>query len=89
MKPYRWNSDKDDWLRRERGIGFSDIIDSIESGNLLDDIENPGSNYPHQRMYVVELCGYAVVVPYVECEDEIFLKTAFYSRKAKQKYLSF
>jgi len=41
--------------------------------------ENPG--YPNQKMYVLEIDSFAVIVAYVENEDEIFLKTAFPSRK--------
>jgi len=37
-------------------------------------------------MYVLEIDGYAIIVPYVEKNNEIFLKTAFPSRKYTKKY---
>jgi len=44
--------------------------------------------YPNQRMWVVRLRGYAHLVPFVEAEDEIFLKTIMPSRKATKQFLS-
>ncbi|AAO91568.1 hypothetical protein [Coxiella burnetii] len=38
-------------------------------------------------MYVVELNGYAYLVPFVEEGGKLFLKTAFPSRKATKLYL--
>jgi len=46
--------------------------------------ENPG--YPNQRMYILEIDNYAIIVLYLENDDEIFLKTAFPSRKYTKKY---
>jgi len=55
---------------------------------LLDDISHPNpEQYGDQRMFVVDIENYAYLVPYVEKEDEIFLKTIFPSRKATMKYL--
>ena len=71
-------------LKRERGISFEEIAYLIESGQLIGIEENPG--YPNQRMYVLEINNYAIIVPYVENDDEIFLKTAFPSRKYTKKY---
>ena len=36
---------------------------------------------------VVAMFGYAVLVPYVEDDERVFLKTAYPSRKARKKYL--
>ena len=56
----------------------------IESDHVIGIEENPG--YPNQKMYVLEIDNYAIIVPYVENDDEIFLKTAFPSRKYTKKY---
>ena len=37
-------------------------------------------------MYILEIENYAVIVPFVETDDEIFLKTAFPSRKYTKRY---
>ena len=44
-------------------------------------------DYPHQRIFVVVIDNYAYLVPYVEMEDEIFLKTVIPSRKFTKLYL--
>ena len=38
-------------------------------------------------MYIVKICEYAYLVPFVETEDEVFLKTIIPSRKATKKYI--
>lgn len=87
MKPINWNSDKNRKLIVERGISFEDIVFSLQSGCLLDDILHPNSEkYPTQRVFVVEVDDYAYLVPYVENDEEIFLKTIIPSRKATKQY---
>ena len=84
MKHLAWDPQKNELLKQERGISFEEIAYLIEAGHILGIEENPGR--PHQKIYVLELDGYAVVVPYVENEHAIFLKTAFPSRKFAKKY---
>jgi hypothetical protein len=38
-------------------------------------------------MLIIEFKNYAFLVPFVESDDEIFLKTIIPSRKATRKYL--
>ena len=38
-------------------------------------------------MWVVNIEDYAGLVPFVESEDEVFLKTVIPSRKATRRYL--
>ena len=60
----------------------------IENNCLLDDIEHPNKKkYTGQRMMVLNIEEYIYLVPYVESENEIFLKTIIPSRKATKKYL--
>ena len=84
MKYLNWNSEKNEILKRERGISFEQVAYLIESDQIIGIEENPGR--PNQRMYVLEIDDYAIIVPYVENDDEIFLKTAFPSRKYTKKY---
>ena len=86
-KPFSWNPEKNDLLKRERGFGFEDVVEAVDSGALLDDLPHPSDRYSNQRLYVVNLDGYAITVPYVEEEDYVFLKTAFPSRQATKKYI--
>jgi hypothetical protein len=43
--------------------------------------------YPNQRVFVVAMNDYAYLIPYVETDSEIFLKTIVPSRKATKHYL--
>ena len=79
-----WDPGKNKILKRERGISFEEIAYLIESGQIIGIEENPG--HPNQKMYVLEIDEYAIIVPYVEKNNEIFLKTAFPSRKYTKKY---
>jgi hypothetical protein len=84
MKYLNWDLDKNEILKAMRGISFEQIAFLIESGHILDIEENP--KRPDQKIYVLEIEGYAVIVPFVEKDNEIFLKTAFPSRKYTKRY---
>ena len=88
MKYFSWNEDKNRRLNVERNISFEEVVFYIEQGQLLDIVElsNP-ERYGGQRIFVVEVNDYAYLVPFVESEREIFLKTVIPSRKATKKYL--
>jgi len=87
MKPINWDPEKNRKLIKERGVSFEDIF-LLASRRLLDDVSHPNKEkYSHQRMFVVAVDEYAYLVPYVENDKEIFLKTVVPSRKATQQYL--
>ena len=88
MKIFNWNADKNQQLIAECGKSFEEVVFHIQNGDLLDDIAHPNKrNYVHQRIFVVNVLGYACLVPYVENETEIFLKTIIPSRKFTKRYL--
>jgi len=88
MKPYDWNDEKNEWLRQERGITFEDIVFHLSQGGLLDTIEHPNQQqYPGQRIFIVNVEGYACLVPFVDDDVMIFLKTIIPSRKMTKQYL--
>ena len=85
-----WDLKKSAWLkaRSERGgVGFEECVVLIEAGQILDSIDNPSSNHPYQKAFVLEIGGYVYLVPYVETDEEIFLKTVYPSRKFTEIYL--
>jgi len=84
MKYLNWNPKKNELLKRERGIAFEEIAYLIESEQIIGIEENPGQ--PNQKMYILEIDNYAILVPFVENDKEIFLKTAFPSRKYTKRY---
>ena len=88
MKYFAWDPKKNEQLKKEREISFEEVVDSIESGKVLDIIENPNlKKYPGQKYYIVDIADYAYIVPFVEDEEKQFLKTIFPSRKMTKKYL--
>ena len=88
MNLFDWNDEKNEWLKRERGLTFEDVIFHLTRDGLLDTIEHPNQKqYPGQRLFIVNVDGYACVVPFVEDDDVIFLKTIIPSRKMTKRYL--
>ena len=88
MKIFRWNSEKNEGLARERGIIFEEIVQRIEAGAKVVETEHPNKKkYPYQKILIVDVDGYAYLVPCVIDKNEYFLKTIIPSRKATQKYL--
>jgi len=88
VKTYVWNEEKNQRLKSERGVSFEEIIVHIAIGDVLDIVEHPNpEKYKGQRIFIVKMRDYAWLVPFVESEDEIFMKTIIPSRKATRKYL--
>ena len=87
MKLYAWNADKNEQLKKERGVSFEEVVFHIQAGDEVDLVDHPNkAQYPNQKVSVVMIEGYAYLVPFVESETEIFLKTIIPSRKATKKY---
>ncbi len=88
VKPFCWNDKKNIQLQAEREINFEMVVSAITEGNVLDIIENQKKEkYPSQRIFVIRINQYVYLVPFVENDQEIFLKTIISSRKMKEKYL--
>lgn len=88
MKHYAWNPEKNEQLRKERGVSFEDVVFHIEAGDEVDIFDHPNQErYPGQKVSVVLIEGYAYLAPFVESEAEIFLKTIIPSRKATKQYI--
>jgi hypothetical protein len=88
MKVILWDEQKNAWLKLNRGLGFERVAALMERGQVLDLMDHPDrEKYPNQRMAIVEVDGYAYLVPYVEDSEAVFLKTVIPSRKATRKYL--
>ena len=88
MKPFDWDDEKNAWLNKTRGVGFEEVVYHIAHGGLLDTIEHPNrKKYPGQRIFIVNIEGYACLVPFVEDEETIFIKTIIPSRKMTKLHL--
>ena len=87
MKVYSWNPEKNEWLQKERGISFEEVVLNIQLGNEVAIYDHPNTRkYPNQKISVVIIEDYAYLVPFVEDKDTIFLKTIIPSRKATRQY---
>ena len=88
MKHFDWDDEKNELLKHERGITFEEVVFHIENGDVLDVIEHPNAaKYRSQKIYILDIDGYAYLVPFVETQDVRFLKTIIPSRKMTRKYL--
>ncbi len=81
MKELRWDPQKSERLKKERGASFEELTSSRFLG-----IEKSKTRV-HQSLMIFEHRHYVWAVPYVEGKDYYFLKTAFPSRKHTKKYL--
>ena len=84
MKYFNWDLQNNETLKKERGLSFEEIAYLIESGQIIG-IEGNHSR-PNQKIYILAIDNYAVTIPYAENDNEIFLKTAFPSRKYTKRY---
>jgi uncharacterized DUF497 family protein len=88
VKPYRWDPSRNEQLRERHGIGFEQVVIAVDSGGLLGTMAHPNpARYPRQRIMVLRIDDYAFLVPFVEDEDHVFLKTIIPSRKATRDYI--
>ena len=87
MKPYNWNFQKNIWLKENRKISFEEVILAIAQHHLKDVYEHPNQiKYPGQKIYEVEISNFVFLIPFIESDDELFLKTIIPSRKATKKH---
>jgi uncharacterized DUF497 family protein len=88
MRLFEWDEEKNSWLKSNRNVCFEDVVFCVENGFILDDKVHPNQNkYPNQRLMIIDMDGYAYLVPYIENEESLFLKTIIPSRKAFKQYL--
>ena len=88
MNIFSWDNEKNELLKNNRGVCFEQVVLLMERGEVLDTIEHPNQErYPGQKIAVVMIDAYAYLVPYVEQNGEILLKTIIPSRKATNKHM--
>ena len=77
----RWSEKKNQRLIQTRGVGFQDLLDDGEIV-LID--KHPSRE--GQWFMFVWYDRYIWVIPYVQNEEEIFLKTLYCSRKYTRRF---
>lgn len=76
MKVFRWDNEKNELLKKNRGVCFEQVVILMEREDVLETIQHPNQNkYPGQKIATVRIGDYAYRVPYVQESDEIFFKT--------------
>lgn len=86
---FDFSKEKDLVLKETRNITSEEVIEAYKKGKKLADLENKSKRRSTQRLLVVEMGGYAFVVPYLIDEERktVFLKTIYPSRKLTKKYI--
>jgi uncharacterized DUF497 family protein len=85
-----WDEERNELLKRTRGISFEQIVVAIEDGSIADVLEHPNpERYPNQRVYLVVHQDYVFAVPFVTDvpNNRIVLKTIYPGRKYTRQYL--
>ena len=82
-----WDEEKNILLKKTRNISFEDIESAILNDKVLDILPHHNKEkYPNKELLIVEFVGYIYYVPFVENDEEIFLKSIIPSRKLTKKY---
>ncbi|GJL49054.1 MAG: hypothetical protein NPIRA01_02810 [Nitrospirales bacterium] len=85
---YEWDPQKNELLKKERGVSFEQVIFHIAQGDVWKIADHPDQKtYPGQKIYFVVIEKYVYLVPYVYDKHQIFLKTIIPNRKATKEYL--
>jgi uncharacterized DUF497 family protein len=88
MRVFQWNNEKNEWLKKHRGVCFEQVVILLKQEHVLEVIKHPNRDkYPDQMIAIVRINDYAYLVPYIQKGEEIFLKTIIPSRKATNKYV--
>lgn len=87
MKAIAWDPRKNEVLKSERGISFEDIVFHIHAGDIIDTFDHPNQErYPGQKVHAIAVEGYVYLVPFLESDNEVYLKTITPSQKATKQY---
>jgi len=85
VRTIAWSPEKNEALKADRAISFEDVVFHILVGDIVETYEHPNQErYPGQRIHAIAIEGYVYLVPFVETEDEVFLKTIIPSRRPQR-----
>ena len=88
MNSFSWDPQKNEWLKENRHISFERVVALICEGEVLDIVQHPNRlKYPAQKMFILNIEEYAYLVPFIETQEHLFLKSIIPSRKATKRYL--
>jgi len=88
MKTFKWDEEKNIKLKKERNVSFEQVVFCIENDCIIEIIRHPNQvKYSNQRVYILLIQDYIYLVPFVDSENERFLKTIIPSRKFTKRHL--
>ena len=88
MKYFTRDEAKNERLRADRGVGFEESSSTSNAATPLDTVAHPNQErYGGQRIFVVRRHDHVYLVPFVEDDTSVFLKTIIPSRKATKESL--
>ncbi len=68
-------------MKKEHNFSFEQIVSHIESGDLLDIVNHPNKEkFSHQKILIIKIEEYVIAVPFVENDNERFLKVVLIFR---------
>ncbi|MFZ2889314.1 toxin [Sulfuricurvum sp.] len=86
-KVIRWDEEKNQLLQLQRYVSFEEVLEKIVEGEIIGRRIHPNTEkYPNQQIFVLEINSYIWYVPFVETDEEIFLKTIIPSRKLNKEF---
>lgn len=87
MLKYVWDQQKNELLKRTRGICFRDVVELLNKKEVIGELPHHNPNkYPNQRIYILRINHYIYVIPYVRINNIVTLKTIYPSRKLNNHY---
>ncbi len=88
MKEIRFNVDKNEWFIKNRGVSFDQIAELLINNKIIAVVDHHNKvKYYNQKLILLEINNQLLIVPYVEEDEYIFLKTAYFNRRYKKIYL--
>jgi uncharacterized DUF497 family protein len=86
-KPIIWDEEKNKFLKRNRNIRFEQILEVLDAKGPLWIKDHPRPEiYPGQKLMAVLIGEYVYIVPFLETDERIILKTIYPNRKATKAY---
>ena len=87
MKVFNWNGEKNSKHLESRGITSGDIVDALVEKNYYRSSRTQTRRSTRiKKIFVVWVRDDCSLVPFIETEEEIFLKTIIPSRKYTKKH---
>ena len=88
MKFLAWDETQNATRRKARGVVFEDIAFHLERGDILDILEHPSPDRcSGRRVFVVQHYDEVFLVPFVENERNVLLKTVIRGPKAANQHV--